>query len=184
MEIICSTCYIKGVATAQLTISGSLNFSQAFDNITSEIAGGIGNFSTAVVDYVEKYFDNTTINVLKDGFDIDDFDLPPIEVDFNIDIPDIPECELRFQFDEMELYMQVDTILSLGATYTINLYTSRTPIGFAVGDDLLVGVVFTIDLILDVVSEIDIRSGFHIQLNDGIAINIPIFNRNISNIVL
>jgi len=140
----------------------------------------IGNFSTAVADYVGKYVDNTTIaSVLKDGFDF-----PPVEIDFDIDIPEIPECELQFQFDDMELYMQVDTILSGGATYTLNLYTSKSAIGFAVGDDLLVGVVLTVDLILSVDSEIDISSGFHIQLNDGIAINIPMFNNDVSSITL
>ncbi|KAH6717353.1 hypothetical protein BKA61DRAFT_573392 [Leptodontidium sp. MPI-SDFR-AT-0119] len=182
VEIVCTTCYIKGLATAQFTINGNFNFSQAFDNVTSEIAGEIGNFSTAVVDYVQKTINDTTTNIRKDGLDIDDFDFPPIEIDFDIDIPDIPECELEFQFDQMELYMQVDTILSSGATYTINLYTSRTPIGFAVGDDLMIGIVFTVDLIIAVETEIDISSGFHIQLNDGIAINIPIFNHNVSSI--
>lgn len=166
-----------------MTINGNFNFSRAFENITSEIGGTIGNFSTAVVDYVEKYVNNTTSELQK-GFDIDDFDFPPIDIDFDIDIPDIPECELQFQFNDLELYMQIDTILSIGATYTLNLYTSRTPIGFNVGEDLLVGVIFSVDLILDVQSEIDIRSGFHIQLNDGIAINLPIFSKNVSKITL
>lgn len=183
MDIVCTNCYIKGLATAQFTISGDFNFSSALDNATTEITGELGNFSTAVVDYVDKYVDNTTTKVVTDGLDLDDFDFPPIEIDFDIDIPAIPECELLFQFDEMELYMQVDTILHSGATYTINLYTSRTPIGFAVGD-VLIGIVFTFDLIIDVQTAIDINSGFHIQLNDGIAINIPIFNRSVSSITL
>ncbi|KAH7317955.1 hypothetical protein BKA65DRAFT_439132 [Rhexocercosporidium sp. MPI-PUGE-AT-0058] len=182
VEIVCTTCYIKGLATAQFTINGNFNSSQAFDKVISEIAGEIGNFSTAVVDYVQRTVNDTTTNILKDGLDIDDLDFPPIDIDFDIDIPDIPECELEFQFDKLELYMQLDTILSIGATYTINLYTSSTPIGFAVGDDLMVGIVFTVDLILAVEAEIDISSGFHIQLNDGIVIRMPIFNHNVSSI--
>ncbi|PVH73717.1 hypothetical protein DL98DRAFT_594767 [Cadophora sp. DSE1049] len=78
--------------------------------------------------------------------------------------------------------MQLDTILSSGDTYTINVYTSKTPIGLVAEDDLVIGIVFTVDLIIAVETEIDISSGFHIQLIDGIAINVPIFNINVSSV--
>ena len=181
MEIVCTSCYIKGIATAQFTIDGNFNVSQAFHNVTSEIKTEVDNITTTVVDYVENYVKSV---VTSDEFHIDDLDFPPIQIDFDIDVPDIPECELRFQFDGMELYMQIDTTLSSGATYTLNLYTSETPIGFAVGKDLLVGVIFSVDLILSVESEIDISSGFHIQLNDGVTIDIPMFDQNVSSITL
>lgn len=181
MEIVCTTCYIKGTATAQFTISGNFNVSQAFHNVTSEIQTELDNITTTAIDYVENYVKSV---ITSDGFHIDDLAFPPIKIDFDVDVPDIPECELRFQFDGMELYMQIDTTLSGGATYTLNLYESETPVGFAVSDDLLVGVIFSIDLILSVESEIDISSGFHIQLNDGIAIDIPMFDKNVSSITL
>lgn len=128
--------------------------------------------------------ENITTKVEADELDIDDFDFPPIPVDFDIKIPDIPQCELEFQFDNIELYMQIDTILSSDATYTMNLYTSTSPLGFTIAHDLLIGVLFTVDLILSVDSEIDISSGFHIQLNDGVTINIPIFDHDVSSINL
>lgn len=184
VEILCTTCYIKGTATAQFTINGNFNVSQAFDNVTSQVETKVDNITTTVVDYVETAAENITSNILSDGFHIADFDLTPIQVDFDIEVPDIPECDLEFQFDGMELYMQVDTILSGGATYTLNLYESKTPIGFATGDGLLIGVVFSLDLILSVEAEIDISSGFHIQLNDGVTINIPMFGQNVSSITL
>jgi hypothetical protein len=185
VEIVCTTCYIKGTATAQFTIDGNFNVSQAFDNVESEVETKVDNITTTVVDYVKTYAENVTSEILSDGFSIDDFDLPPIQIDFSIDVPDIPQCDLQFQFDGMELYMQVDTILSSGATYTLNLYESKTPIGFAFGgDELLVGVVFSVDLILSVEAEIDISSGFHIQLNDGVTINIPMFGQDVSSITL
>jgi hypothetical protein len=84
----------------------------------------------------------------------------------------------------MELYMLLDTILSAGTTYTLNLYSSISPIGLAVGDELQVGVIFSVDLILSVEAEIDISSGFHIKLEDGIAIDIPMFDQNVSSITL
>ena len=184
MEIVCTTCYIKGTATAQFTISGNFNFSQAFHNVTSEVETEADNITMTAVDYVENYVKSAITSATSDGFKIDDFDFPPIQIDFDIDVPDIPECELQFQFDGMELYMQIDTIISSGATYTLNLYTSKTPIGFTVGEDLLIGVVISVDLILSVEAEIDISSGFHIQLKDGVAINIPMFSQDVSSITL
>ena len=145
----------------------------------------VNNITKTVVGYVKTYAENVTSELSSGDFDIDDFDLPPIKIDFDIEVPDIPECDLQFQFDGMELYMQVDTTLSSGATYTINLYESQTPIGFAFGgNDLLIGVVFSVDLILSVTAEIDISSGFHLQLNDGVTINLPMFGQSVSSIAL
>ncbi|PVH77442.1 hypothetical protein DL98DRAFT_573737 [Cadophora sp. DSE1049] len=174
IEIVCTTCYIKGNVTAQLEVNG--NFTQAFNNLTSEITGEIQNFSSEVIDYLKELPLPTKLS------DLDDYNFPPIDIKFDIEVPDIPDIELQFQFDKMELYMQVDTVLAAGATYTLNLYTSKSVAGFMVGDELLVGTVITVDLILDVMGEIVISSGFHIQLNDGIEIKIPIFGQNVSEI--
>lgn len=185
MEIVCTTCYIRGTATAQFTIDGNFNISQAINNVESEIKNEFENITTTAIDYVENYYENFIKTITTTGnFDIDDLAFPPIPIDFDISVPDIPECELQFQFDGMEMYVQVDTVLSGGATYILNLYTSETPLGIAAGKDLSIGVVLYIDLILSVESKIDISSGFHIQLNDGVAINLPMFSRNVSSIDL
>jgi hypothetical protein len=133
---------------------------------------------------VEHYLENVTSLILTDGIHLSDFDFGPLDIDFDVKVPDIPSADLSFQFDGMELYMEIDTILSSGATYTLNLYTSKSPIGFAVAEDLLIGVVFSVDLILSVESEVDISTGFHIQLHDGVIINIPMFGHNVSSITL
>jgi hypothetical protein len=101
-----------------------------------------------------------------------------------MEIPAIPECNLQFTFDELELYLNVDTIFSLGATYELNLYSSSTPLGISITKDLEVGVIFAIDLILSVEGEIDISSGFHIKLDDGLRIDIALFGDDVSEIVL
>lgn len=133
---------------------------------------------------MEHYLKNVTTLILTDGFHISDFDFGPLDIDFDVEVPDIPSADLSFQFDGMELYMEINTNLSSGATYTINLFTSKSPIGFAVAEDLLIGVVFSVDLILSVESEVDISTGFHIQLHDGVTINIPMFDHNVSSITL
>lgn len=83
-----------------------------------------------MVDDIENYVEN---NLTSDEFHIDDFDFLTVEFDLDFGIPSIPESELRLQFDGMELYVQVDTILSAGATYTLSLYTSETEIGIELG---------------------------------------------------
>jgi hypothetical protein len=180
IDIVCTTCYVKGTATAQLTIDGNFNFTQAYDNITTQIEGDL----KTIISTGENYAENVTSIIAHDLDHLDfDFVLPPLNVDLNIDIPEIPESLLTFQFDGLELYMQIDTILSAGATYDLNLYTSKTEFGVSVGDEL-VGIVFTVDIILSVEADIDISSGFHIQLNDGLAIDIPMFDHNVSSITL
>ncbi len=133
---------------------------------------------------MEHYLENVTTLILTDRIHLSDFDFGPLDTDFDVEIPNIPSADLSFQFDGMELYMDIDTTLSSGATYTLNLYTSKTPIGFGVAEDLLIGVVFSVDLILSVESDVDISSGFHIQLHDGVMINIPMFDHNVSSITL
>ena len=183
-EIVCTTCYIKGTATAQFSVNGNFNVSQAFNNATSAIETEVSNITTSAMNYIENSVKNVTSSIFTNGFSIDDFDLPPLEIDFDVKVPEIPACDLSFQFDGLELYMEIDTTLSAGATYSLNLYKSKTPIGFAVASEVLLGVVFSVDLILSAESEVDISTGFHIQLHDGIAINIPMFDQNVSNITL
>jgi len=180
VDIVCTTCYLKGTATAQLTIAGNFNASQEFDSIKSQVKTETDQIGNETITYVDNYVKNVSTSFSLDAFT----DFPPMPIDFDINIPAIPQCDLLFTFDGLELYMQIGTIISGGATYTINLYTSETEIGIDVANELLVGVVFTVDLILSVEADIDISSGFHIQLHDGLAINIPMFSQNVSNITL
>ncbi|KFY48877.1 hypothetical protein V495_00950 [Pseudogymnoascus sp. VKM F-4514 (FW-929)] len=181
LEIVCTRCYIKGKATAELTIDGDFDFSGTVKNVTSEIGGEVANVTDTVIDYAGDYVGNITRNLVTGNLSIDDFDFPPFDVGFHVDLPKLPESHLKFQFDGLELYMEIDTILSGSATYSLNLFTSKSEIGVKV-NDLLVGVVFTIDLIVSVDAEIDISSGFHIQLNDGIAIDMHMFDQDISTL--
>lgn len=80
--------------------------------------------------------------------------------------------------------MLIDTTLSMGATYNLPLYKSETVLGVSVTESLEVGIIFTIDLILSVEGEIDISSGFHIKLEDGLAIDIALFSNDVSDIHL
>lgn len=186
IEIVCTTCYIKGTATAQLTRGENFNITQAFQSFKTEVEGGIDNLMNATIDSFETYFENIGTNISSLDtlvHDVEDLDFPTLNgTTFDLAIPDIPECQLLFEFDDLELYMELDTTLSAGATYTLNLYKSETPIGVSAGQDLEIGIVFKVDVILSVEAEIDISSGFHIQLNNGFALNMTMFGQDISSV--
>ena len=104
-------------------------------------------------------------------------------VDFNLNISGIPQCHLHLEFEDLEIYVELETIIS-GSTFMVNLFTSDTPIGLGISDEVRLGVVLTVDLILNVDTAIDISSGFHLAIKDGAAIDINLFDEKISNITL
>ena len=183
IEVTCTLCYITGTARTRFIYDSDFNVTRTFDNFTSEIQNEVVDLADSVVGYVEDYFDGVATK-WNDGVDLDDFDLPIMDFDFNVDLPELPEFRVEFQFDGLEVYMLMDTVLSAGVTYTLNLFTSNTPVGFAVGDELEIGVIFSIDLILSVEGQIDISTGFHIKLADGAVINIAMFSESVSRVAL
>lgn len=184
VEITCTTCYIKGTATAQVTISENFNITQAFDDFKNEVEHDIGVVTNETVDAFETYFKTLALDItsLNPEKFVDDLAFPTVnDTSFDLEIPDIPQASLLFQFDGLELYMAIDTVLSGGSTYSVNIYTSNTPIGVSAGKDKL-GVTFSIDLVLSVNANIDITSGFHIKLDDSVTIDLALFSHNVSTI--
>ncbi|KAJ3960138.1 hypothetical protein N0V92_003243 [Colletotrichum tropicale] len=177
ISIVCTKCYVKGKANAHFTIDGTFNATGVIKEIGNEFEETFDNITTYAKDYV-----TGVVKKLSDGFDIDDFDFPPLNITFDVDIPEFPECKLGFGFDDFEMYMELDTTLSAGLSYTLNLYTSTTPLGSQIGDDLLLGVVFNVDLILNVETEIQMSTGFHIKMEDGVTFDIALFSKNVSSV--
>ncbi|RYP31087.1 hypothetical protein DL767_005931 [Monosporascus sp. MG133] len=151
----------------------------------AEISVEVGDQIENITDTTFEWVTNSTGEVfdnLLDGPDSSDFDIPPLELDFNIGYPDIPECSLRFQFDGLELYLMLNTVLSGSADYKLSLYTSNTLAGLSLSSDTFVGVIFSVDLILSTSADIDLTSGIHIKVDDGVAIQLSLFGNNISSI--
>lgn len=185
IEVICTTCYLKGVATAELSVSKTMNISQELKQLSESLKDTVENFTDATKDFVEETVDNGLGSFGSD----EDFKFPTFDFDFNnLSIPAGPDTSLRFSFDGLELYMLIDTTLSLDATYTLNLFNSGRdvsrimPIGLHVTDDLELGLMFTVDLILAARADIDVSSGFHLLLDDGFAIDIAPFGDHASSI--
>ncbi|KAK1538934.1 uncharacterized protein CCOS01_00248 [Colletotrichum costaricense] len=177
IEVVCTKCYIKGKASAHLTIDGTFNATKVATDIGNEFEETFDNITTYAKNYVSGVVDN-----LSDGLDANDFDFPPLNITFDLDVPSFPEAGLGFGFEDLEIYMQLDTTLSAGLSYTLNLYTSTTPLGSKIGDDLLLGVVFSIDLILSVESELQMSSGFHLRMDDEVGFDIALFSKNVSSV--
>jgi hypothetical protein len=180
---VCTKCYIKGVATAELTIDGNFDAGLALEQTFDKVRENVENFTDTLDEYYIEYSKGVMANIKKDGIDVEDFAFPTFDYNFDMELPAIPECNLRFQFDGMELYMSINTILNAGATYELNLYSSNTPLGLSITPDLEVGIIFAVDLIISVEGEIDISSGFHIKLEDGVAIDIKLFAEDVSDII-
>ncbi|KAH8156889.1 hypothetical protein CIB48_g11358 [Xylaria polymorpha] len=178
IEVTCVTCYVKGLVTSELGVASDFDIIQAITNFTEDVGEEIENVTNATLTYLE----NEVPEFLKNLTDHLDIDFPPLNVSFNVDIPDIPECRLHFQFDGLELYMLLDTVLSAGTTYTLNLYSSNTPIGLSIDSETFVGVIVSIDLILGVDTDIDISSGLHIKVDDGMALDLSLFSQSVSSV--
>ncbi|KAI1757560.1 hypothetical protein F4782DRAFT_479074 [Xylaria castorea] len=176
VEVTCVTCYVKGLVTTELGFASDFNIAQAIANFTEDVREEIENVTETVLSYVKDEFEGLLTNP------IDDLDFPPLNFSFNVDVPDIPECRLHFQFDDLELYMLLDTVLSAGATYTLNLYSSNTPIGLSSDSETFVGIIVSIDLILGVDADVDISSGLHIKVDDGMALDLSLFSQNVSSV--
>lgn len=202
INVTCTQCYIKGEVIAQLS-AGHLNVSRIVDQTVDQVEGNVNNLTSEIVDYVGDWVKNVTgdsAELFTDFFEgewddlerdwndlenvFDAKELPTFDYDFDMHIPALPEVSLSFGFDSFELFMMLETALSLDSTYTYNLYHSNSPIGISVTDDLWFGVIFSVDLILAATGEIDISSGFHIKLDDGLKIDIALFGDEASGIAL
>jgi hypothetical protein len=179
IKINCISCYVTGNLSASFTADGTFNASQAFSSLEAEFSDVIHNFTAIVTNEIV----NTTESDLKDlaNGDFDAITLPTMPLNLTLDVAGIPQTQLQLNFSNFDLYVELETILS-GPEYTINLYTSETPLGLAAGQEADLGVFFTVDLLLSVDFEIDILSGFHLKLDDGISLTLNLFDKNISTV--
>lgn len=146
--------------------------------MTDQFGDVIENITDAVTDFGKDVWAEVT-----DFVETGDFDMPPLDIDLqDIEVPEIPDVVLKFGFDELDLLVDVDVTLEAGAEYKLNLYTSQGPFGFRIAEDLLVGVVVSVDLILSVDGDVTVGTGFHLQLDDGFSVELAMFAEEVANI--
>jgi hypothetical protein len=161
-------------------VENDFNITQAIDNVVDEVA----NVTESAIDQLETFVDDLIGNVT-DIDSISDFDFPAwptLDLDLDLDDADgFPDVHAQFEFNDLELYVELDIQLSAGATYTLNLFTSQSVAGFSI-PGLEAGALFKVSLVLIAQAEIDISSGFHIKLDDAFALELELFNKNVSQI--
>ena len=86
----------------------------------------------------------------------------------------IIDPSVKLSFSGVEAYVDMDIAVTAGATYAINLFTSQSPIGLGF-PGLSVGVVFYVDLVFSLSSEIDLSGGFYVKVADGAFLEASVF---------
>ncbi|KAK7707850.1 hypothetical protein SLS63_013646 [Diaporthe eres] len=195
-------CYVKGTAYASLVVDGDFNFTQALTefhdqfwpevkNISIEVWDQFKNWSHFVADNVTDEFGDNIVSFFQTG-DFDELDidwsayaLPTLDVDFEMNLTNIPETTLSLEFDDLELYLELEATLDAEQTYKVNLYPPEwfQPAGIKIGDQL-VGVVITLELLLTLSTEASISTGVHVKFDDGLAMQIAMFGSDVSDITL
>ncbi len=187
VEVVCAKCYIKGGASASLTVKGEGDFGDILGNYTEDVIDTVQNITDVIIDEAGDVLKEFAADLFTGKvFDPDtDYEFPTFDVDFDIDLPELPDVTVRFEFeDDFELYMELAVRLEGAATYTLNLFSSQSPIGIAVGSDITVGVACVIDLILDARAALEISSGFHLKLDKGVGFELNMFSPNVSDLAL
>jgi hypothetical protein len=158
----------------------SLEVWDQFKNWSQTVAG---NVTDAVGDNIAAFFQNADFDEL--DIDWSAYAFPTLDVDFSMNLTNIPETTMKLEFDELELYLELDATLDGSQTYKVNLYPPGwyQPAGIKVGDQL-VGVVITLELLLTLSSEVSISTGVHVKFDDGLAMEIAMFGSNVSSITL
>ncbi|KAJ5088732.1 hypothetical protein N7456_012348 [Penicillium angulare] len=181
-EVICSTCYVTGSVRGELTFADGFNFTEAVGGIEGEIKTTAHEAVEILEDYVDGLAEEV-VNAIKSQDD--DVVWPTPDINFNIDnITSFKDAHIHLEFDDLELYLGIDTKLP-GYSHTINLYTSETPAGFSLlNEDVQVGVILSIDLILIADAEIDIESGIHVKLEYGVTFDLDMFETDLSSVTI
>lgn len=183
ITVVCTKCYLKGFATGELSVPSNFSMLSTIESVKNSTVDMIESLTDRVGEYVDNIAQEFWTDVIT--FDWDDFELPTLDFDFdNYTIEEVGDVNVRFSFDGLELYMELDTTLALGSTYTLPLYNSITPLGITISENLKLGLTFSVSLILDAQFTIDISSGIHLKLDDGFAVDIALFGDKASGITL
>lgn len=162
--------------TGELILTRDFNLTASVNQVWDKVS----NVAETAFDTLENYTETVVTNI--HAKDIPSW--PTVDLDFNLgDVPGLPGAQIHFDFDDLEIYLDLDIKLFAESTYTINIFTSGTVAGISV-PGLKIGAVFRVDLILIADADIDIGSGIHVKLDDGLSFDMEMFNSNVSAITM
>ncbi|KIH87750.1 hypothetical protein SPBR_04691 [Sporothrix brasiliensis 5110] len=187
----CVDCYLTAQLHTELIVIQA-NHSAAPQNLSSvahEFVHDIVNITETFFDDIFQYVKNSTKTVVHEIVHhepIEDifhnFTRPDIDFDLK-DLAPLPEYQFLLTLDKIDLFVQLDLVVSAATSYTVNLFTSESDFGVRKGDDLELGVVLTVDLILSASGVVDLEGGFHLRMDEGLSLQVDLFGHNVSEIV-
>ena len=178
VQVVCTRCYLKGNASVDLAIDNDFNITSYGEQLIDDVKSEVHN----ITDQVEDIFGNFTAQL--DDRDWSNAEWPSFDnVSLDLSIPPPPKATLKFRFDDLDLYLEFDSFIAAGATYEIPLYQPFGMFHRRVGV-LDLNVNFGVTLILAVEGEIDVSSGVHLKLDDGVELKVALFGDEISDVTL
>lgn len=166
-----------------MTVEDGFNVTTVVDSAEADIA----NVTDSALSQLEDFAREAARDILEDVSQFQLIDIPAwptLDLNFDLDEANrFPGVHAQVEFDSLELYLDLDLQLSAGATYTLDLFTSETPAGISISS-LEAGAIFQVSLVLIAQAEIDISSGIHIKLEDGLTLALELFNNNVSSITV
>jgi hypothetical protein len=170
IEVTCVYCYITCHAVFQIEVPDSSEMDTFWASTLDAIQDAIG-------DLVE-----TGQELMFQDEDINGTNSHALDDVASVTLPQPPSVSLRVELRDLDLYAELQTIISGQATLSLTLYRSQTPIGIWLDENNEIGAFFTIDLLLSAEADIKINSGFHIKLDDGVSFNLALFSEDISSL--
>lgn len=181
------TCYFKAAASIELAVNGKLDVGGLISNVTEQVADDLKNLTDTAGDalkaFGKSFLGHLGIDRFEDAreFDLNNF---TFKRNFDIEIPPLPQVDLSLSLNDLDVYVELDTTIDAAATLTIPLFKSNTNFGVEVSQDLQVGFIATVDLILDVKGGLDLRTGFHLKVDRDLGFKLALFSQNVSSIIL
>lgn len=90
---------------------------------------------------------------------------------------------VRFEFKGVEATANMDVVASGTLAFTLNLFTSQTPLGISV-PGLKLGLLFSVDLAFSLSDSVDLAGGFHMKLPDDAFFELDVFDGDIQDKLL
>lgn len=186
IQVWCETCYVRGVASASLHAEG--NLLNSLGDAVEKVSDQTGDAVEKIADYVGDVIEEAAEEIFDGNFDTSTWDMPVFNVSLDIDLEPLPDYILRFGFEELDVYVGLETVIASGVSYEFNIWRngpkfSTKKLGWDIGAVTL-DVGLSVDLIINVDQEVTISNGFHLNLEDGVQFQIALFSKEVSKVAL
>ena len=198
VEVKCKNCYLSGLASAEINIeSASDDLGTVLNDTAAKVYTQVNETVRETFNALDTYFSNHSnwddyfmsvyTNIEKDGLDLEDFWPPNLNVSsFDDDLEAaIPYTTMTFRFDDLDVYLELETILDVSAVYTLKMIPPGVkPYGIDLPNNVKLGITFSADLILAIDGSLDITGGLHIKVDDHVALRLQLFGNEVSDMEL